>query len=427
MKRLPTSALLALAVCQLAPPAPAGDWPGWRGPYGTGRCDERGLPLAWDAKRGENIAWKAQLRGETYASPIVRDGRVFVALAAAGGPRPDDPKKKFADQQVVCFDAVDGRELWRTRIDLGPERQVEPGYRAATPTPVADGRRVYAWFGSAVLVALDAGDGVVAWRREFPGPYALNPTIASSPVLFGDTVLVLCDQSKDLGFLTAVGRETGEVRWTKPRAKLSHNNGTPVLAQVDGRPQLLVNASKALQGVDPATGEVIWWCDGKVGFGASVAYDEADGGRVYADAGQDGGSQAVCVEPGGTGDVTAAPRVRWRLDKVGAAYGSPVIAGGYVLRARKPDLVDCRRLETGELAWSERLEGVSFITSPVVTADGLVYFVGGKTSHVIRPGPTLEVVGTGTLTGGDRGSPAVSDGRIFVIAGNVLYCIGKRG
>ena len=205
--------------------------------------------------------------------------------------------------------------------------------------------------------------------------------------------------------------------------KLSHNNGTPVLMKAGGKPVLVVNASNALQGLDPATGEPLWWVDVKAGFGASVAFGE---GVVYADSGQDGGSPAVCVDPNGTGNV-AASHVKWKLDKVPAAYGSPVIAGGYVYRAHKPNVVECRSLATGEAAYSEPLEGVSFLTSPFATPDGRVYFVGGGKSYVLRAGPKFEVLGTGTLDGGDRGSsPAVANGKIYVTSGASLYCLGKK-
>jgi outer membrane protein assembly factor BamB len=69
----------------------------------------------------------------------VSGGRVFITVAPPGEPRADDPKKKRVDQQVVCFDAADGNEVWPTPVALGPEDKVDPGYRAACPTPAADG------------------------------------------------------------------------------------------------------------------------------------------------------------------------------------------------------------------------------------------------------------------------------------------------
>lgn len=49
----------------------------------------------------------------------------------------------------------------------------------AVPAPVTDGKRVYVWFGSALLAALDF-EGKIVWRKERDGPFSLNPGICSS-------------------------------------------------------------------------------------------------------------------------------------------------------------------------------------------------------------------------------------------------------
>ena len=189
-----------------------------------------------------------------------------------------------------------------------------------------------------------------------------------------------------------------------------------------GKPQLVINASDALQGLDPDSGDLLWWCSGPVGFGDSAAFG---GGLVFAQKGADD-APAWCVDPGGRGDVTKT-NVKWQLPKAPGAYGSPVVAGDYVLRAYKPGFVSCRSLATGDEVYSERLEGVSFLSSPVVTADGLVYFASGGRSYVIKPGPKLDVVGQGQLDLGDDGpSPAVSGGRLFLKSSGRIVCIGKK-
>ena len=213
-----THALCVTLIASLAGPAGwvlAADWPGWRGPTGVGVAEDKDLPLTWNAKTGENVVWKVKTGAEHFSSPIVVGGKVILTIAPPGEPRTDDPKKKLPKQQVVCFSADDGKEQWRTPVDMGPV-VVEPGYPAATPTPASDGRQVFAWFGSGVAVALDL-DGKVQWRKEFPGPYYLNPGVCSSPVLYEDTVLILCDQSKDNGFLVALDKKTGDEKWRQKR------------------------------------------------------------------------------------------------------------------------------------------------------------------------------------------------------------------
>ena len=259
-------------------------------------------------------------------------------------------------------------------------------------------RSVYAWFGDdkiGVLAALDF-DGKVLWRFERLGPFSLSSLC--SPVLYKDMVMQLCDQGGGKGFLVALDKKTGEVRWEQKRKKESHNNCTPALIPVAGKPQLVINASDALQGLDPDGGDLLWWVTGRVGFGDSVAFAD---GLVFAQNGA-GDAPAVCADPGGRGDVTKT-NVKWELPKAPGAYGSPVVTGDYLLRAYKPGFVSCRDMKTGDEVYSERLDGVTFLSSPVVTADGLVYFAGGGKGYVIKPGPKLEVVGQGQLDLGDDG------------------------
>src|SRR5262249_8093219 len=157
----------------------------------------------------------------------------------------------------------------------------------------------------------------------------LNPGICSSPVLYKDTVILLCDQGGGQGFLQGLDKKTGEVKWEQKRSNGSYNNTTPVLLTVDGKLQLVIAGARAVQGLDPADGKELWSCAAG-GFGASPAYG---GGLLYVDSGTDG--PGLAIDPTGKGDVTKT-HVKWRHDKVAADYASPVISGDYVYRARKP-------------------------------------------------------------------------------------------
>ena len=50
--------------------AHAENWPQFRGPAGLGYSAEKNLPVKWDVKSGENIAWKTPLpAGDRQALP----------------------------------------------------------------------------------------------------------------------------------------------------------------------------------------------------------------------------------------------------------------------------------------------------------------------------------------------------------------------
>ena len=395
----------------------ASDWPGWRGPTGVGYADEKDLPLKWDGKTGEGVLWKASLAGTTgHSSPIVWGDRVFITTAVKQ-TREQEEAKQVPEHHLTCYHVSDGKLLWRTTIAPGKE---PAGYAIyAVPTPVTDGKAVYAWFGSAVIVAVDF-DGKLLWRQERPGPFKLNPGICSSPAVYQDTVILISDQGRGNGFLQGLDKATGEVKWEQKRTKAGCCNATPLLLDVNGRPQLIVAGSDLLQGLDPANGQPIWWCK-SLAFGASPAYGS---GILYVDKGLD--ESAVAVDPTGQGDVNQT-HVKWQIAKSPGDYSSPVIAGEHIYKVRKEGLIACLKLSTSEEVFAAELEGVSKLASPIATADGRIYFVSTGKSYVIKAGPVPETLGRGDLGGwGNGSSAAVSRGRIFVRDFDFLWCLGKK-
>jgi outer membrane protein assembly factor BamB len=419
---------LALVVLSgaLAPAAAQGraeQWPGWRGPTGQGHTPARDLPLTWGGNDGENVLWRAPLLPDpekarpdhNQSSPIVWGDRVFVTVSywpATG------PPKEFPEHHLLCFRAGDGKPLWDCRVPPGPWllTDLRGGYTA--PTPATDGERVYVAFGSSVLAAVDF-TGKLLWRQEIK-PYDFDVAMAASPVLYGDTALLVCDQAKKASSrLLAFDLRTGAVRWEQKRPTAGFSHSTPVVVEVRGKPHFLVAADKAVQGLDPATGKVLWWCAG-AGDTSSPVYAC---GLVYCDGGR--GGPGVAVDPGGEGDVTGTHR-KWRVDLVPEGFSSPVAVGDYLYRLHNPGILKCWKLATGEPAYAERLPGVSTAASPVATADGRLYLASAGKSYVVQAGPVCKVLATNDLGDASAASAAVSGGRIFLKGARYLYCIGKK-
>src|SRR6516162_7370821 len=88
----------------LGGPARADNWPAWRGPHGTGVCDERGLPLTWGPE--QHVRWKVSLPGPGNSTPLVWGDHVFRTQALDGG--------KW--RAVLAFNRSDGKKLWQQEI-----------------------------------------------------------------------------------------------------------------------------------------------------------------------------------------------------------------------------------------------------------------------------------------------------------------------
>jgi len=189
--------------------------------------------------------------------------------------------------------------------------------------------------------------------------------------------------------------------------------------EVADKPLMLVSASGAIQGVDPANGEILWWCAAQ-GDASSPAFG---GGRVFSDSGR--GGKAVCVDPTGEGDVTKT-HLRWTFPQIPEGLSSAIIVGDHVWRTHNPETLKCIRLTDGALTFTARLPGVSTWASPFATPDGRVYFASAAKSFVLRPGEKLEVLATNEIGEEGRASAAISAGKIFLRGDKNLYCIGGK-
>lgn len=400
----------------------AADWPGWRGPTGMGQTDEKNLPLTWGGKANENVLWKVPLPGteanagqdQNQSSPVVFGGRVFVTASYWPGKIDN---KQFPEHHVACYRASDGKQLWDVTVPPGPWllSDLRGGYTA--PTPAADAERVYVVFGSSVIAALDH-DGKIVWRKDVT-PYKFDVALGASPVLFEGTVILQCDEVDKQSRMFAFDRKTGDVKWEEKRPTVGFSHSTPVVAAVGGKPQLLAAASNAVQGIDPVTGKLLWWCAAK---GDTVS-PVLGGGVVYLDSGR--GGSAVAVDPTGSGDVTKTHQ-KWTIPQMSEGFSSPVVAGEFLYRLHNPERVSCIRLATGEVVFSERLAGISTGASPVATADGRVYLASAGRSYVLKAGPKLDVLATNDLGDAGHASPAVADGRLYLKGRKWLFCVGAK-
>ncbi len=239
-------ATIALAACTAS--LSAEDWPQFRGPNAAGVSREsKNLPVEFSHK--EKVLWSIEL-GEGIACPIVSGGKVIATSMIN--------EQTFG---VFCFEAATGKELWRRELDTGPTPAIMPPNTQASSTPAADGERVYVYFSTLGMLALDLKNGETVWTHKIPEPfYLLNWGAAHSPIVYKD--LVIFNQDDDLApFMLALDKRTGEVRWRTPRDEMLAGYSVPVICKANGREDIVVAGSGKLKGYDPTTGEELWTCN----------------------------------------------------------------------------------------------------------------------------------------------------------------------
>lgn len=408
--------LCVVAFLLVAQAVSAEDWPGFRGPTGFGISADANLPIEWNGKTGKNVRWSTPVEGQGSSNPIVWKDRVYVMNVA---PNPDGGTPLH---QVQAFEADSGKRLWKTVVEPGPGKRGDlkggRGAGYANCTPCTDGERIYALFGSSVLVAVDAA-GKQVWRQELK-PLNYNFEMANSPVLFGDLVIVFCGLTKDPR-LVAFKKATGEIAYDHRLKDTGYCHSTPVFAKVKGQTQMLIAASSkveapnALQAFDPATGKRLWWIAGVASTATPVVVD----GHVYFDSGR--GGTATFAELGIDGDETKS-RVKWTTN-VSESLSSPIVVGDRVYRVHGNGVLVCRSLKDGSKVYQERAPVSSAWASPIADAKGRIYFASGGRSAVIQAGDEFKVLAANDLGDGGHAGPAASNGRLFIVGDTKLWCI----
>ena len=275
--------LLTLFGTMAEPAAGSGvveDWPGWRGPTQNGISPLKNFPLTWSDT--ENVAWKTPLPGKGLSSPVIFGHRVFLTADVIGAPvegyvapkhrafgrpfrNPDSvPANNKHALHVLCFDTDSGKQLWdRVVYDGMMYDEVHKTSDYALATPATDGKFVYAGFGAEGFYKLDL-TGNVVWKGDLGKIDTVGLGYGSSPVLFEDKLIVLADQDDgDHSFIAALSTADGKVAWKTPR-NVPGTFTTPVLIDIDGKKQLVVDAATVLA-YDPRDGKELWHSEGAQG------------------------------------------------------------------------------------------------------------------------------------------------------------------
>jgi outer membrane protein assembly factor BamB len=433
--------LAAVLVTCITASVSANDWPHWRGPAATGVAAPSALPSTWSAK--DNVAWQASLTGAGVSSPIVHGNRVFVTSQIGDGRRRDgrhptltqgaDPstageatlsRRSRAEVGFIveAFDRSTGKRLWiHEAAAEGELPPVHDKHNLSSASPVTDGERVYAWFGTGQLVALDVS-GRPAWSKNLAkdyGAFDIQWGHASSPALFQDSLILLCYHG-GRSYLLALDKRTGAVKWKVDKPGGVESYSSPIVAQGPNGTELIVNSSVGVEAFDPGTGKSLWTYPEVNRFPIPVSM--VDNGILYLSRGYRS-SPYMAIRLGGKGDITNT-HVMWRVPTGGPYVSSLVHYQGVIYMSTDNGILSAVDASNGQRLWQERVGG-TFSASPIA-GDGKIYFVseGGETI-VIKAGRTFEVIARNRLDGHFVASPAAGGGNVFLRADDRLYAVGK--
>ena len=217
------------------------EWPQFRGPNGTGVAEGSAIPSEFGSKK--NLVWKTAVPF-ARSSPVVTADRIF--LTGSEGDK----------LITLALDRKTGKILWRR--DAAPARHmaIYKANDAASPTPASDGKNVYVFFGELGLISYGP-DGKERWQVPL-GPFNSFYGMGGSPVLSGDTLVMVCDHRAG-SFIVGVDARNGKVLWKTNRANFEGYSTPTIYKPKDGPAQVIVLGSNSVDAYSLDKGERLWW------------------------------------------------------------------------------------------------------------------------------------------------------------------------
>lgn len=443
------------------------EWPQFRGPNGAGVAEAVSLPAEFSAQK--NVVWKTAVPF-ARSSPVVTADRIF--LTAAEGDK----------LITLALNRKTGKVLWRRDV-LRPRHM--PIYKAndgAAPTPVSDGKNVYAFFAELGLISFGP-EGKERWRLPL-GPFNSFYGMGGSPVLAGNILVMVCDHRTD-SFIVAVDARNGKVLWKKDRTNYEAYSTPAIYQPKDGPAQVIVSGSNSIDAYSLDKGERLWWVT-RIGaypkgvpvMGTDMVYVVADGGEQpflppydetlkqydkdkdqktsreemkphaeaydhfgWLDANNDGyvdraeydfvrnstisGYGLTAIRLAGQGDVTSS-NVVWRVKKGYPSIPAPLIYRGVMYLMKEGGIVSSLDPASGQVLKQGRTPDAleEYYASPVA-ADGKVYLVSGSGKvTVLKAGPQWEILGMNDLDEEVWATPALAGSNVYIRTRNAMYSFG---
>ena len=466
-KSLVTACLLATVAAGGA--LEAADWERFRGPHALGVADGATLPETMDPRT--DALWKATVPSGK-SSPIIVGEKIFLTA------HDDD------ERLVLCFDRGTGRELWRRAIAAPRTDRRNRLNDAAAPTAVSDGERVYAFFSEFGLVAYSL-DGAEIWKRPL-GPFQTEHGMSTSPILADGKLILVVDQFDD-AYIAAFNPSDGEIVWKTPRRGYTGSYGTPTDRPTANGVEILVNGGHHMGSYSASTGELLWTLSGvsfqpkstptfhgdMVYFYTSAATermasfertaarfdankddlltpDEVRAGYLrhlmtdQMDTNSDGfvtlaewnavtdrfkrSGGVWGLLPGAHRGELPDSAILWSHDKSLPVVPSPLVYHDVLYLIRDGGILTSFDPVTGEIFKQGRLpDAIGTYYSSPVAGDGKLY-MGNEEGMltVVRAGPQWSVLASYDFGEPVNATPALVDGRIYLRAGESLYCFGRR-
>jgi len=434
---------LALLLAGSAAGAAIDGWPQFRGPESLGVVENANFLNATGST--ENVAWKTEIPGTGWSSPVVWGDRIFLTSVISsdkqetpkkglyfGGNRLEPPKDEHR-WMVYCLDWKTGKILWEREVHRGSpasSRHLKNSY--ASETPVTDGERLYAYFGNVGLFCFDM-QGKPLWSQRY-GPYTMRFGwgTAASPVLHEGRIYIV-DDNDDQSFLLALDKKTGKQIWRVERNEKS-NWATPYIWNSGKRTELITAGTMRVRSYD-LDGNLLWELGGMSSIVIPTPFSKF--GLLYVTSGYVGDQvrPVFAIKPGAKGDISLKPGetsnqyIAWYQPTAGPYNPSPLIYGDYYYTLLDRGFLTCHDARSGqEIYGKQRIDpaAAAFTSSPWAYNGKIFALSEDGDTFVMQAGKEFKLLGKNTLDEMCMATPAIARDSLIIRTASKLYRIRKN-
>jgi outer membrane protein assembly factor BamB len=440
-----SQALAILVFLATSPASAETNWPQFRGPGSKGVAAGDTLPDRWSAT--ENVAWKTNLPGRGWSSPIVWGNRILLTTVVNsgmseepkkglyfGGNRPTPPDSVH-QWKVLCLNLETGHVIWERQVHEGrPQSAIHLKNSFASETPVTDGTRIYCYFGNIGIFCFD-WEGNEIWKKKLePHQTRFGWGTAASPVVHRDHLYVVNDNDED-SYLLALEKQSGREVWRVSRDEKS-NWSTPFIWENDRRTEIVTPGTGKVRSYD-LDGNQLWSLTGMSSITIATPYEHNS--LLYLSSGyvQDPSKPIYAIRPGATGDIsltedqTSNEWIAWCQRKAGPYNPTTLIYDDRLFVLYDRGLLACFNAGNGDAFYEpQRLpNGRAFTASPWAYRGKVFCLNEDGETFVIKAGDTFELLHTNPLAEDDMcmATPAIAGNRLLIRTSARLYCIHAGG
>ena len=322
--------------------ANAQDWPQWRGINRDSKVSGFKVPASWPAEMKPE--WKVSV-GTGDATPVLVGGKIYLNT------------RQGDQEEVICLDAVTGKELWKTGYAsmavTGPSASQHPGPRG---TPALSNGKIVTFGAAGILSCLDASTGKLIWRKDNPAN-AFPAFFTGASPLIADGMCIIHTGKKDDGQVMAYDLSSGNEKWKWTGEGPSYSS--PSVMTIDGKKLLIVITEKNSMALGLTDGKQLWQISTPVQqryYNCVSPY--IDGQTIYL-TGQGTGTKAIKVEKSGNDYIT---KELWSNAEVGAKWNTPILKDGFLYGFTDQKRIYCLNAATGQTAWVDNAVNSDFST-----------------------------------------------------------------